>query len=190
MKTADRDELIAAHTRLADTLARAFSHRYSGLIEPDDAVQTARLALVRGAAILAAAAAEHPAPTAYLRLTINGCLQRYLRDQTRLVRVSRRAHESGVHPLTHDSLDALDIDSEPYVDSIPAPASDGEDDVDSAELAALVDRLPANQAAIVRLRVLEGLTIRQTAAQLCTNHSMVHRLERRAFDTLRADLTG
>ncbi len=120
---------------------------------------------------------------AFLKLRIQGALQHYLRDNGRLVRVSRREHEKGIHPWGHQSLAAPGLrvdevftpgvaiahgaDERPFLDN---PASPGREEPETEVLdgsaEALLERLPANEAAILRLRVLEGQWLRSVAREL------------------------
>lgn len=59
----------------------------------------------------------------FLKPRIQGALQHYLRDHGRLVRVSRREHEKGIHPLGHQSLDAIGPSESPYLDALASPES-------------------------------------------------------------------
>ncbi|WP_083544291.1 sigma factor-like helix-turn-helix DNA-binding protein [Synechococcus sp. SynAce01] len=52
----------------------------------------------------------------------------------------------------------------------------------------MLDQLPANQAAVLRLHILEGLSIRQAAEAMGVSHTTAHRLERKALASLRAEL--
>jgi DNA-directed RNA polymerase specialized sigma24 family protein len=93
---------------------------------------------------------------------------------------SRREHEKGTWPLGHTSLDA--------------PAA-GE----LSLLEQLVEQLPAAQATALRLRVLEGLSLRAAAAQLqigpmAVSHREVRlatpRAQKKALAALRQQLVG
>ena len=53
------------------------------------------------------------------------------------------------------------------------------------ELEALLAGLPPDQAAVVRLTLLEGLSLRAAAAQLGVSRSTVHRAQRRGVEGLR-----
>jgi RNA polymerase sigma-B factor len=115
-----RDAVVREFLPLADALARRFQRRFPDLIELDDARQVARFELIRAAACLKAG--FHPAP--FLKPRIQGALQHYLRDHGRLVRVSRREHEKGIHPLGHQSLDAVGPDERPLLDTLASPVSE------------------------------------------------------------------
>ncbi|WP_411871777.1 sigma-70 family RNA polymerase sigma factor [Vulcanococcus limneticus] len=175
-----RDALIHAHMPLADTIAAAMAHRYGGLVERDDLIQVARLELVRAAARLNRQQAEP-----YLRRCIQGAIRHHLRDKVRLVRVSRRAHESGNHPFGHSSLDVTPKgSSSSLLEQLAAPEPEVVPGAD-LNLDALLDQLPASQAAALRLTLLEGLSLRQAAAQLGISTSSVHRAQRTALAQLR-----
>jgi len=105
------------------------------------------------------------------------------------VRVSRREHEKGIHPLGHQILDAFGADERPFLDKLASPGS--EEPVSeglgvSAET--LLQRLPANEAAILRLRVLESRSLRSIAAELGVNTMSVSRHEKAAMSSLREQL--
>jgi RNA polymerase sigma factor (sigma-70 family) len=162
-----------------------FQRRFRDLIEFDDAHQVARFELIRAAACLKAG--FHPLLSSKSR--IQGALQHHLRDHGRLVRVSRREHEKGLHPWGHQSLDALGADERPYLDKLASP--EREEPVSeglgvSAE--ALLQRLPANEAAILRLRVLESRSLRSIAAELGVRVMTVSRHEKVALAALREQL--
>jgi DNA-directed RNA polymerase specialized sigma subunit len=79
---------------LADVLARPFQQRFTLLIELNDAHQVARYGLIRATACLKPGCCT---TAAFLKRRIHGALQHYRRDQGRLVRVSRREQEKGIH---------------------------------------------------------------------------------------------
>jgi RNA polymerase sigma-B factor len=139
----------------------------------------ARYELIRAAACLKPGCCT---TAACLKQSIHGALQHYLRDHGRLERVSRREHEKGIHPWSHQSLDALGGDERPYLDNLAspervAPASEGLGI--SAE--ALLQRLPANEAGILPLRVLESRSLRSIAGELGTSPMSVSRHEKAAL---------
>ncbi|MCP9916237.1 sigma-70 family RNA polymerase sigma factor [Cyanobium sp. ATX 6F1] len=183
-----RDQLVLDHLALADTIGGCFHRQYSGLIERDDAQQVARLELVRAVSRLDAA---HDNPVPYLRHCIQGALSHYLRDRSRLVRVSRRQHELGTHAYGHTSLDAP-LGGQPtmLLDQLAAPDTAPTDPQLAATLDTLVDQLPAAQAASLRLTVLEGLSLRQAAAQLGLSPMTVCRARKKALATLREQVTA
>lgn len=128
-------------------------------------------------------------PAAFLKIRIQGALQHYLRDHGRLVRVSRREHEKGIHPWRHQSLDVLGPGERPYLDNVACPESEAP----AAEglgvsAKALLEKLPANEAAIMRLRVLEGQSLRRGAGDLGISAMTVSRREQAALAALREQL--
>jgi len=125
----------------------------------------------------------------FLKQRIHGALQLYLRDHGRLVRVSRREHEKGLHPWGDLSLDGLGADERPFLDTLASPESEAPASEGlgvSAE--ALLQRLPANEAAILRLRVLESRSLRSIAAELGVRVMTVSRHEKAALAALREQL--
>jgi RNA polymerase sigma factor (sigma-70 family) len=105
------------------------------------------------------------------------------------VRVSRREHEKGIHPWGHQSLDAHGADERPFLDKLAAPereepASEGL----GVSAEALLQRLPANEAAILRLRVLESRSLRSITAELGVSTMTVSRHEKAALAALREQL--
>jgi RNA polymerase sigma-B factor len=165
-------------------VARAFARRYRSLVEAADVRQEAAMA-----ALLALPRCEpgrDPAP--FIRAHVRGHLAHYLRDRVRLVRVSRRAHERGGHALSHASLDApLGDGLGPMLDIVAAPEVDAPA-IDSDELEALLESLPASQAAAVRLTILQGLTVRQAGEALGISHTSAHRHQRAGLQALRESL--
>lgn len=118
-----------------------------------------------------------------------GALQHYLRVHGRLVRVSRREHEKGIHPLGHESLDAHGPDERPYLDHLASPESEAtvfEGSEGAAE--ALLERISANEAAILRLRVLEGQSLRRVSREVGISAMTVSRHEQAALAALREQL--
>ena len=159
-----RDAVVQQFLSLADALARRFQRRFPDLIELDDARQVARYELIRAAACLKPGCCT---TAAYLKRRIHGALQHYLRDHGRLLRVSRREHEKGIHPLGHESLDTHGPDERPYLDHLASPESEApvfESSEGAAE--ALLERISANEAAILRLRVLEGQSLRHVSREV------------------------
>ncbi len=159
-----RDAVVQQFLSLADALARRFQRRFPDLIKLDEACLVARFELIRAAACLKAG--FHPTP--FHKPRIQGALQHYLRDHGRLLRVSRREHEKGIHPLGHQRLDAVGPNERPLLVTLASPVSEetpaSEGHGVSAE--ALLQRLPANEAAIPRLRVLEGQSLRADGREL------------------------
>ncbi len=185
--THQRNALVLAHLSLADSIGAATARRLFPLVERDDLIQVAREALVRSAP--RCRPGEPAAP--YLRRCITGALQHHLRDRVRLVRVSRREHEKGIHPLAHLSLDLCPDGQHSLLELLPAPepafpASPAED----PGLEALVELLPAGQAAALRFTVLEGLSLRQAASRLGISATSVQRAQRRALASLRRHVGG
>jgi RNA polymerase sigma factor (sigma-70 family) len=181
-----RDAVVREFLPLADALARRFQRRFPDLIELDDSRQVARMELVRAAACLKAG---FP-PAAYLKPRIQGALQHFLRDHGRLVRVPRREHEKGIHPLGHQSLDAVGPDERPLLDTLASPGSEEPEAVEGLGVSAeaLLQRLPANEAAILRLRVLEGQSLRAVGRELGICSMTVSRREQAALAALREQL--
>jgi RNA polymerase sigma-B factor len=177
-----RDAVVSEFLPFADALARRFQQYFPDLIELDDARQVARFELISAAACLKSG--FHLAP--FLKSRIQGALQHYLRDHGRLARVSRREHEKGIHPWSHQSLDAHRADELPFLDKLAsppeseAPASEGIGI--SAE--ALLQKLPANEAAILSLRMLENRTLRSIPGELSINTMTVSRREKAALAEL------
>jgi RNA polymerase sigma factor (sigma-70 family) len=175
-----RDAVVRVFLPLADALARRFQRRFLDLIELDDVRQVARFELIRAAAYLKLRCCIS---AAYLKLRMQGALQHYLRDHGRLVRVSRREHEKGIHPWGNQSLDAVGPGERPLLDTLAAPAS--EEPVSSEGLGvsadALLQSLPASEAAILRLRVLEGQSLRAVSRELGISPMSVCRHEKAAL---------
>ena len=142
----------------------------------------ARYELIRAAACLKPGCCT---TAACLKQRIHGALQHYLRDHGCLVRVSRREHEKGIHPWGHQSIDALGADERPYLNKLAAPereapASEGL----GVSAEALLQRLPANEAATQRLLVLESRSLRSIAAELGVSTMTVSRHEKAALAAL------
>ncbi len=168
--------MVQQFLSLADVLTRPFQQRFAGLIELDDARQVARYELIRAAACLKPGCCT---TAVFIKQRIQGALQHYLRDHARLVRVSRREHEKGLHPWGHLNLDGLNADERPFLDTLASPESEAPASEGlgvSAE--ALLQRLPANEAAILRLRVLESRSLRSIATELGVRVMTVSRHEK------------
>jgi RNA polymerase sigma-B factor len=181
---ATRDRIARRYLPEADALAGAMARRLRGLAELDDLQQEARIALLQ------AAGRVTPGTDAvrYLRCSIAGALRRYVRDRLRLVRVSRRAHEAGGYPLGHASLDAPMTEGGPaFLDLLEAPEQEDDTPRDAlaAEVAQMAERLPAADAAALRLLVMEGRSIREAAAILGTSPMTASRRRDRAVDAIR-----
>jgi RNA polymerase sigma factor (sigma-70 family) len=159
------DAVVRQFLPLADALARHFQQRFSHLIELDGARQVARFELIRAAACLKPRCCTS---AAYLKLRKQGALQQNLRDHGRLVRVSRREHEKGIHPWGHQSLDAVGPGERPLLDILASPASEEPVSTEGPGVSAdaLLQSLPASEAAILRLRVLEGQSLRAVSREL------------------------
>ena len=182
---AQRDALVLAHLDLADAIASSFSRRYRDLVEREDLIQVARLELVRAAARVVG---DRPVP--YLRHCISGALQHHIRDRALLVRRPKTARTES--PWAHCSLDAQLEGGGCLLDQLEAPAPAGEvqpQPLDPA-LEALLDHLPAAQAASLRLTILEGLSLRKAAKQLGISPMTVQRAQRKALATLREQVTA
>jgi RNA polymerase sigma factor (sigma-70 family) len=176
---------VLEHLALADGIATGFARRYDDLVERDDLIQEARLELVR-----AAARCRGNRPQPYLRRCIKGTLQHHLRDRALLVRLPAR--QRGAVPWRHLSLDAplpgeLKGQLEQLLTAKPQNSlgDDGQYRGRLPELEELVATLPPDQAAALRLTLLEGLSLRAAAAQLGASRSTVHRAQRRGVEGLR-----
>jgi RNA polymerase sigma-B factor len=176
---------VLEHLALADGIAAGFTRRYGDLVERDDLIQEARLELVR-----AAARCRGNRPEPYLRRCIPGALQHHLRDRALLVRLPAR--QRGAVPWRHLSLDApLPGELAGRLEQLLV-AERQEEQLEGEgaesrlpEMAALLAGLPPDQAAAVRLTLLEGLSLRAAAAQLGVSRSTVHRAQRRGVEGLR-----
>ncbi len=180
------DALFQQFLPLADSIARGFAAKSQPLIEPEDARQVAQMQLW-----LSCHQVDEPTSApAYLRRCIQGALLHHLRDHGRLVRVSRREHEKGSHPWSHQSLDVMVPGAfSSALDLIEAPDSAPEATGPSAaEIEAMLDRLPASQAAVIRLHILQGHSLRQVAAELGISPMSAHRREKAGLASLRAEL--
>lgn len=185
--TSRADALFADFTPLADSIARGFSTRGGGLIEFDDARQVARIALWHSCQRI-----EDPiSAPAYLSRCIKGALLHHARDFGRTIRIPARAQsQSGASfPWRLTSLDAPCPSGGSLLESIAEPASgDGHQGVlapDSGLLQELLESVPAIQATILRLHILEGVSLRQIASQLGISHTSVARQEKQALASLR-----
>jgi RNA polymerase sigma-B factor len=164
-----RDALIHAHLKLADAMAQRFHNRYRNLTEADDLTQVARLELVR-----AAERVKGDKPEAYLERCIQGALLHYMRDRALLVRRPKTARCES--PWTHDSLDRQLEGGGCPLDLLPSPEPEPQKKGSTDRyIELLLDRLPAREAAAVRLTVLEGLSLRDTAQQLGASTMTVQR---------------
>lgn len=170
---------------LADAIAAGFQQRGGRVLELDDCRQVARMALW-----LACSRIEDPiSAPAYLSRCIRGALLHHARDLGRAIRVPRRVQEQGLCeiPMRLASLDApLPSGEGALIDLIAdqpqqAPSSSS----CAAELEALLEQLPARQAAVLRLRHLQGLSCREAGRQLGISGMSVCRDEQRALVQLR-----
>jgi RNA polymerase sigma-B factor len=126
---------------------------------------------------------------AYLSRCIRGALLHHARDLGRTIRVSRREQEKPgtSYPWVLTSLDQLLPGGEStLLDLVVDQASETSHNSHApAELVALLDQLPARQAAVLRLRHLKGLGCREASLQLGTSRSSVSRDEQQALAKLR-----
>ena len=183
---ATRDRLARRYMPEADALARSMARRLRGLAELDDLQQEARVALLQAAARVQSGADPLP----FIRCTVANALRRYVRDRVRLVRVSRRAHEAGGHPLGHTSLDAPVIEGgATFLDLLESPQSEeNHRDALAAEVERIAETLPAADAAALRLLVMEGRSVRQAAAALGVSTMTASRRRDRAINAIREAL--
>jgi RNA polymerase sigma-B factor len=175
------DALFQQFLPLADSIARSLAAG-SRVLELDDARQVAQMQLW-----LSCRQVTDPASApGYLRRCIRGALLHHLRDVGRLVRVPRRQHEKGGHPWSHQSLHAPLPSGAIWIDQLGAPEQ--EQSPEGAGVEALLDRLPAAQAAIIRLSVLEGQSLRRIGQQLGMSPMSVQRHRQRGLSALKAEL--
>ena len=175
------DALFQQFLPLAESIARSLAGG-SCVIELEDARQVAQMQLW-----LSCRQVTDPASAAgYLRRCIKGALLHHLRDHGRLVRVPRRQHEKGGHPWSHQSLHAPLPSGATWIDQLEAPEQ--EQPQEGAGVEALLDRLPAAQAAIIRLSVLEGQSLRQIGQQLGMSVMSVQRRRQKGLAALKAEL--
>jgi RNA polymerase sigma-B factor len=175
------DALFQQFLPLAESIARGLAAG-SRVIELDDARQVAQMQLW-----LSCRQVSDPASAAgYLRRCIKGALLHHLRDHGRLVRVPRRQHEKGGHPWSHQSLHAPMPSGDLWIDQLEAPEPLGQPD--GVGIEALLDRLPAAQAAIIRLSVLEGQSLRQIGAKLGISAMSVQRRRQAGLAALKVEL--
>ncbi len=128
-------------------------------------------------------------------------------------------HTHGRAPTVHQLVQYLELDTEQVVDallaiqayeslSLDAPRPGGDDDATTygdsvgrederyelveldATVLAVLDRIPAREREILRLRFLEGQTQSQIAARVGVSQMQVSRLLRRSLDQLRALTRG
>jgi RNA polymerase sigma factor (sigma-70 family) len=188
------DALFHQFHSLAESIALGFHHRGGRVIELEDCRQVARMALW-----LACSRIEDPiSAPAYLSRSIRGALLHHDRDLGRTIRVPRREQEKpgAHHPWVLTSLDQPCPSGEGTLldrvaDEAPAEALAPLAESLSPEAAALeqlLDQLPARQAAVIRLRHLQGLSCREAARQLGVSAMSVSRDERKALTRLRQEL--
>ncbi|WP_094555404.1 sigma-70 family RNA polymerase sigma factor [Synechococcus sp. 1G10] len=180
------DALFHQFRPLADSIARRFAFKSQPLIEFEDARQVAHMQLWLSCYQIN----EAITAPAYHSRCIKGALLHHLRDHGRLVRVSRREHEKGTHPWRHHSLDVTPAGAfTSGLDLLESPESDHQqEEPGTAEIEALLDRLPANQAAVIRLHILVGHSFRQVAAELGISAMSALRQEKAGLATLRCEL--
>ena len=175
------DALFHQFLPLADSIARGLAAS-SRVLELEDARQVAQMQLW-----LSCRQITDPASApGYLRRCIKGALLHHLRDHGRLVRVPRRQHEKGGHPWSHQSLHAPLPSGDLWIDQLESPEQEQPRKAPSVE--ALLDRLPAAQAAVIRLSVLEGQSLRQIGQQLGMSAMSVQRHRQAGLAALKAEL--
>jgi len=175
------DALFQQFLPLADSIARSLAAG-SRVLELEDARQVAQMQLW-----LSCRQVTDPASApGYLRRCIRGALLHHLRYHGRLVRVPRRQHEKGGHAWSHQSLHAPLPSGAIWIDQLEAPEQ--EQPPEGASVEALLDRLPAGQAAIIRLSVLEGQSLRQIGQKLGMSAMAVQRRRQAGLAALKAEL--
>jgi RNA polymerase sigma factor (sigma-70 family) len=180
-KPTQADALFRQFLPLANSIAISISTG-SRVLELEDARQVAQMQLW-----LSCRQVTDPDPAAgYLRRCIKGALLHHLRDHGRLVRVPRREHEKGGHPWAHQSLHAPLPSGAIWIDQIEALQQ--EQPPEGASVEALLDRLPAAQAAVIRLSVLDGQSLRQIGAKLGISAMSAQRRRQAGLAALKAQL--
>ena len=175
------DALFEQFLPLANSIAISMATG-SRVLEQEDARQVAQMQLW-----LSCRQVTDPASAAsYLRRCIKGALLHHLRDHGRLVRVPRREHEKGGHPWAHQSLHAPLPSGAIWIDQLEAPEQ--EQPLQGASVEALLDRLPAAEAAVIRLSVLEGQSLRQIGDRLGISAMSAQRRRQKGLATLKAEL--
>jgi RNA polymerase sigma-B factor len=177
-----RDALIRRFLPLADSLAAHHHRRWRHLLEQDDLIQVARLALVRSTGRVT----EDTTAPSYLKRCITGALRHHLRDRALLVRLPASAQQ--VVPWRHLSLDApiattTGGSSACLLDLIPAPPTPATC-APSLLVPQLLALLTPRQAAAIQLTVLDGLSLRQAATALGISAMTVSRHRRQGLDRL------
>jgi len=180
--------LVRQHLALADRIAASFHRRYAGLVELDDLRQEARLELVR-----AAARAQGPRPEPFLQRCIAGALRHHLRDRALLVRLPAKRRDAA--PWRHVSLDAPapgeeESRLEQLVDPVESVLCAEGADAKSLgpHLADLLNQLSPLQRSVLRITVLEGVSMRKAAYWLGVAPATVQRARRQALQALRKEL--
>jgi RNA polymerase sigma-B factor len=179
---------VHAHLPLADRIAATFHRRYCDLVELDDLRQEARLELVR-----AAARAQGSRPEPFLQRCITGALRHHLRDRALLVRLPAKRRDAA--PWRHVSLDAPAPGEEtPRLEQLVDPVEPvlGEEGTDAKplgpQLAALLSQLSPLQHSVLRLTVLEGVSMRKAAERLGVAPATVQRARGQGLEGLRTGL--
>jgi RNA polymerase sigma-B factor len=185
ISTPSSEALIRRFLPLADSIARRFAVRWQRVIELDDAVQIARLTLVTTARRI-----SNPATApAFLKAHIHGALQHWLRDHSRLVNIPRRAQEASGYafPFGHSSLDAPSATTGVSLLEAMAEVTGPVEEASGlpVPLDELLDCLPAAQAVMIRLHILEGVSLRAAGAQQGVSHSTAERRVKQGLASLR-----
>ena len=177
------------HLLLADGIARSFCRRYGDLVELDDLRQEARLELVRAARCLG----DRPGP--FLQRCIAGALRHHIRDRALLVRLPAKRRDAA--PWRHVSLDAPapgeeESRLEQLVDPVePVLCGEGPDDKSlGPQLAALLSQRSPLQRSVLRLTVMEGVSMRKAADWLGVAPATVQRARRQGLEGLRVGLVA
>jgi len=161
-------------------LAWKFHRRYHDLVEAGDALGVAQLELVRACGRVT----DPTTAPAYLKRCIQGALSHWLRDRALLVRLPAAAR--GEAPWTHQSLDQpLPGSGGSWLEALAAPESTEVVSALEPGLEALVEQLPTAQAAVLRLTVLEGLSLREAGRRLGISPMTVQRAQQKALAALR-----
>ena len=184
----ERDGLVQQQLPLADGIARSFCRRYGDLVELDDLRQEARLELVRAAS---RCRGERPEP--FLQRCIAGALRHHLRDRALLVRLPAKRRDAA--PWRHVSLDAPapgeeESRLEQLVDPVePVLCQEGADAQPlGPHLAGLLGQLSPLQRSVLRLTVLEGVSMRKAAERLGVAPATVQQARRQGLEGLREGL--
>jgi RNA polymerase sigma factor (sigma-70 family) len=184
-----RDTCVRRFLPLADAIARRFHHRYGDLLDRDDLIQAARLALVQAAARVT----DQATAPAYLKRSITGALAHHLRDRALLVRLPARQqhalpwrHLSLDEPAAADGSDSAGLSR---LDLLAAPPASPADAADSLLVEQLLALLQPSEAAALQETVLNGLSLRQAAERLGVSAMTVTRRRSQALQRLRLALT-